>query len=96
MTVHRGATATSIDERGVTLKKVNNLQADLVVGIGVQPPISLAKRAGPRLDRSVGVDEYESSRFVTGEVHLSWKLAKFYTRTIPSGPILARRTIVSS
>ena len=56
---HLGTTATSIDERSVTLKNGENLQADLVVvGIGVRPVISLAERAGLAVDRGVTVDEY--------------------------------------
>jgi len=59
VTFHLGATATSIDEHGVTLKNGENLQADLVVvGIGVRPAISLAERAGLAVDRGVTVDEY--------------------------------------
>jgi apoptosis-inducing factor 3 len=59
VTFHLGTTATSIDERSVTLKNGENLQADLVVvGIGVQPVISLAERAGLAVDRGVTVDEY--------------------------------------
>ena len=54
MTFHLGTTATSIDERSVTLKNGENLQADLVVvGIGVRPAISLAERAGLAVDRGV-------------------------------------------
>jgi apoptosis-inducing factor 3 len=59
VTFHLGTTATSIDERSVTLKNGENLQADLVVvGIGVRPAISLAERAGLAIDRGVTVDEY--------------------------------------
>ena len=59
VTFHLGATATSINERSVTLKNGENLQADLVVvGIGVRPAISLAERAGLAVDRGVTVDEY--------------------------------------
>ena len=59
VTFHLGATATAIDERSVTLKNGENLQADLVVvGIGVRPAISLAERAGLAVDRGVTVDEY--------------------------------------
>ena len=59
VTFHLGTTATSIDERSVTLKNGENLQADLVVvGIGVRPAISLAERAGLAVDRGVTVDEY--------------------------------------
>jgi NADPH-dependent 2,4-dienoyl-CoA reductase/sulfur reductase-like enzyme/nitrite reductase/ring-hydroxylating ferredoxin subunit len=56
---HLGTTATSIDERSVTLKNGEKLQADLVVvGIGVRPATSLAERAGLAVDRGVTVDEY--------------------------------------
>ena len=59
VTFHLGTTAASIDERSVTLKNDETLQADLViVGIGVQPAISLAKNAGLAVDRGVTVDEY--------------------------------------
>jgi NADPH-dependent 2,4-dienoyl-CoA reductase/sulfur reductase-like enzyme/nitrite reductase/ring-hydroxylating ferredoxin subunit len=59
VTFHLGTTATSIDERSVTLKNGEKLQADLVVvGIGVRPAISLAERAGLAVDRGVTVDEY--------------------------------------
>lgn len=59
VTFHLGTTATSIDERSVTLKNGESLQANLiVVGIGVRPAISLAERAGLAVDRGVTVDEY--------------------------------------
>ena len=59
VTFHLGTTATSIDERSVTLKNGEKLQADLVViGIGVRPATSLAERAGLAVDRGVIVDEY--------------------------------------
>ncbi len=59
VTFHLGTTAASIDERSVTLKNGENLQADLVVvGIGVRPAISLAERAGLAIDRGVAVDAY--------------------------------------
>jgi NADPH-dependent 2,4-dienoyl-CoA reductase/sulfur reductase-like enzyme len=59
VTFHLGTTATSIDERSVTLKNGKSLQADLVVvGIGVRPVISLAEQAGLVVDRGVTVDEY--------------------------------------
>ncbi len=59
VTFHLGTTAISIDERSVTLKNGEKLQADLVVvGIGVRPATSLAERAGLAVDRGVMVDEY--------------------------------------
>ncbi len=59
VTFHLGTTATSMDERSVTLKNGKSLQADLVViGIGVRPAISLAEQAGLAIDRGVTVDEY--------------------------------------
>jgi apoptosis-inducing factor 3 len=59
VTFHLGTTATSIDERSVTLKNGEKLQADLVVvGIGVRPATSLAERAGLAVDRGIIVDEY--------------------------------------
>ncbi len=59
VTFHLGTTVTSIDERNVTLKNGERLQADVVlVGIGVWPVISLAERAGLHIDRGVIVDEY--------------------------------------
>jgi apoptosis-inducing factor 3 len=59
VTFHLGATATSIDERSVTLTSGETVQADLVVvGIGVRPQTELAQRAGLATDRGVIVDEY--------------------------------------
>jgi NADPH-dependent 2,4-dienoyl-CoA reductase/sulfur reductase-like enzyme len=59
VTFHLGTTPASIDERSVTLKNGEKLQADLVVvGIGVRPATSLAERAGLAVDRGVIVDEY--------------------------------------
>jgi apoptosis-inducing factor 3 len=59
VTFHLGTTAASIDERSVTLKNGEKLQADLVlVGIGVQPATSIAERAGLAVDRGITVDEY--------------------------------------
>lgn len=49
----------AIEESGAKLKSGGDLQADLVVaGIGVQPRVELAERAGLKLDRGVVVDRY--------------------------------------
>jgi apoptosis-inducing factor 3 len=59
VTFHLGTTATAIDEKIVSLKNGENLQADLVVvGIGVRPVTSLAERAGLAVFNGVTVDEY--------------------------------------
>ncbi len=59
VTFHLGTTATAIDEKTVTLKNGEKLQADLVVvGIGVRPRVSLADQAGLAMDRGVTVDTY--------------------------------------
>jgi NADPH-dependent 2,4-dienoyl-CoA reductase/sulfur reductase-like enzyme/nitrite reductase/ring-hydroxylating ferredoxin subunit len=56
---HLEETATAIDARNITLKSGATLPADLVVvGIGVQPRLQLAERAGVRTDRGVAVNEY--------------------------------------
>jgi apoptosis-inducing factor 3 len=59
VTFHLGASATSIDERGVVLTNGERLEADFVViGVGVQPAISLAEGAGLAIDRGLLVDQY--------------------------------------
>jgi NADPH-dependent 2,4-dienoyl-CoA reductase/sulfur reductase-like enzyme/nitrite reductase/ring-hydroxylating ferredoxin subunit len=59
VTFHLGATATAIDEEGVTLAGGERLAADLVViGIGVRPLTKLAEGAGLKVDRGVVVDAY--------------------------------------
>jgi hypothetical protein len=56
---HLGTTASSIDERTVTLTNGEFLQADMVVvGIGVRPAISLAQASGIAIDRGVIGNEY--------------------------------------
>ena len=56
---HLGTTATSIDDRSVTLKSGETLQSDLVVvGVGVRPSMLLAERAGLVIDRGIAVNEY--------------------------------------
>ena len=59
VTFHLGTTATTIDERNVTLQSGERLAADLVViGVGVRPAIALAEQAGLAIDRGITVDEY--------------------------------------
>jgi apoptosis-inducing factor 3 len=56
---HLGTTATSIDERSVTLQTGENIPADLVViGIGVRPSIALAEQAGLAMNRGIVVNDY--------------------------------------
>lgn len=59
VTFHSGTTVTAIDERRVTLRNGESVEADLVVvGIGVRPTVELAQLAGLSIDRGVSVDEY--------------------------------------
>ena len=55
---HMPAKAKAIDEAGVTLEDGRRLSADLVVaGIGVQPRVELAERAGLAVERGIVVNE---------------------------------------
>jgi apoptosis-inducing factor 3 len=54
-----GQTATAVSGRRVTTSQHEQLRADLVVaGIGVQPNVELAERAGLAVDRGILVDDY--------------------------------------
>jgi NADPH-dependent 2,4-dienoyl-CoA reductase/sulfur reductase-like enzyme/nitrite reductase/ring-hydroxylating ferredoxin subunit len=54
-----GQTATAVSGRRVTTSQREHLRADLVVaGIGVQPNVELAERAGLAVDRGILVDDY--------------------------------------
>jgi apoptosis-inducing factor 3 len=51
--------AVAIDGKKVRLERGGTIEADLVVvGIGVQPRLELAEKAGFRIDRGVAVDQY--------------------------------------
>lgn len=56
---HLGTSAEAIDDRGVTLKNGETIEADLIVaGIGVYPDVSMASQAGLRVENGIIVDEY--------------------------------------
>jgi apoptosis-inducing factor 3 len=56
---HLQQTVAAIDERKVTLKDGQAIEADLVlIGIGVKPLTDLAERAGIKTDNGVCVNEY--------------------------------------
>ncbi|HEX4195521.1 MAG TPA: FAD-dependent oxidoreductase [Stellaceae bacterium] len=56
---HLENTPTAIDAKQVTLNSGANIEADLVVmGVGVRPRLTLAEKAGLKIDRGVVVDQY--------------------------------------
>jgi NADPH-dependent 2,4-dienoyl-CoA reductase/sulfur reductase-like enzyme/nitrite reductase/ring-hydroxylating ferredoxin subunit len=56
---HLENTPSAIDAKQVTLNSGAKLDADLVVmGVGVRPRLSLAEKAGLKIDRGVAVDQY--------------------------------------
>jgi NADPH-dependent 2,4-dienoyl-CoA reductase/sulfur reductase-like enzyme/nitrite reductase/ring-hydroxylating ferredoxin subunit len=73
VTFHLGTTVSHIDGRMIMLSDATSLDADFVVlGVGVQPSIALARQAGLSIDRGIVVDEYlETSAtgvFAAGDV----------------------------
>ncbi len=56
---HLENSVTAIGPEDVTLKNGGTLEADLVVmGVGVRPRLTLAEKAGLKIDKGVSVDEY--------------------------------------
>ncbi|HWE75645.1 MAG TPA: FAD-dependent oxidoreductase [Stellaceae bacterium] len=56
---HLENTPTAIDPKQVTLNSGATIEADLVVmGVGVRPRLTLAEKAGLKIDRGVAVDQY--------------------------------------
>jgi NADPH-dependent 2,4-dienoyl-CoA reductase/sulfur reductase-like enzyme/nitrite reductase/ring-hydroxylating ferredoxin subunit len=56
---HLGTTVGRVDGRTATLSDGSRVDADfIVVGVGVRPAISLAEKAGLKIDRGVAVNEY--------------------------------------
>jgi NADPH-dependent 2,4-dienoyl-CoA reductase/sulfur reductase-like enzyme/nitrite reductase/ring-hydroxylating ferredoxin subunit len=56
---HLENTPSAIDAKQVTLQSGGTIEADLVVmGVGVRPRITLAEKAGLKIDRGVVVDQY--------------------------------------
>ena len=73
VTFHLGTTVSHVDGRMIMLSDATSLDADFVVlGVGVQPSIALARQAGLSIDRGIVVDEYlETSAtgvFAAGDV----------------------------
>jgi NADPH-dependent 2,4-dienoyl-CoA reductase/sulfur reductase-like enzyme/nitrite reductase/ring-hydroxylating ferredoxin subunit len=59
VTFHLENTPGAIDAKQVTLSSGAKLDADLVVmGVGVRPRLTLAEKAGLKIDRGVAVDQY--------------------------------------
>jgi apoptosis-inducing factor 3 len=70
---HLGQTVTGMNGNQVILSDGTTLQADfLVIGVGVQPSVSLAEQAGLKIDRGVLVNEYletsEPGIFAAGDI----------------------------
>jgi len=56
---HLDETVRHVDGPKVTLTSGHTIEADFVVlGVGVQPSIALAEKAGLKMDRGIAVDEY--------------------------------------
>jgi NADPH-dependent 2,4-dienoyl-CoA reductase/sulfur reductase-like enzyme/nitrite reductase/ring-hydroxylating ferredoxin subunit len=56
---HLGETVTAFDGHRATLKSGAVLEPDIVVvGVGVRPRLTLAEKAGLKIDRGVSVNEY--------------------------------------
>jgi NADPH-dependent 2,4-dienoyl-CoA reductase/sulfur reductase-like enzyme/nitrite reductase/ring-hydroxylating ferredoxin subunit len=56
---HLGDTITAIDGKRATLKSGGVIEADVVVvGVGVRPRLTLAEKAGLKIDRGVAVNAY--------------------------------------
>jgi NADPH-dependent 2,4-dienoyl-CoA reductase/sulfur reductase-like enzyme/nitrite reductase/ring-hydroxylating ferredoxin subunit len=56
---HLENTPSAIDAKQVTLASGSIIEADLVVmGVGVRPRLTLAEKAGLKIDRGVAVDQY--------------------------------------
>jgi len=59
VTFHLGETVRRVHDRAVTLSSGTVVDADfLVLGVGVQPSLTLAKQVGLAMDRGIEVNEY--------------------------------------